>query len=117
MKFLLKWLGLSVEKTPGISVRPTRTFPVALGLAACFGRCVEGLEDVLGAQVRELDEQRGIVEASFGLMFSERIACSMRPIDETNTEVSLESRRIAASSLPKDSAVLDRLELWMREGR
>ncbi|MDQ6931207.1 MAG: hypothetical protein M3126_11160 [Candidatus Eremiobacteraeota bacterium] len=117
MSFILKWLGFLKEKPAGISVRPSRTFDIDLAYDAAVERCVRGLEDVLGAQVRELDRERGTVEASFGLMFSERVACSLQRAGADATQVTLESRRIAGSELPKNSAVLDRLERWMREGR
>ena len=117
MSFLLKWLGLASEATNEISVRPARAFSVSLEYEAAFYHCVRGLEDVLGARVRELDAGRGTIDASFGLMFSERIACLLRPAEVGTTHVIIESRRIAGAQLPKGTPVLDRLELWMREGR
>lgn len=117
MSFLLKWLGFFKDRPAGISVRPSRTFTIHLEYDAAFERCVRGLEDVLGAHVRERDRDSGNIEATFGLMFSERVACSLRRDGGNTTQVTLESRRIAGSELPKRSAVLDRLESWMREGR
>ena len=117
MSFLMKWLGLSIDRSRGISVRPARTFEVDLAYDQAFERAVYGMQEIVGAQVRESDLQRGTVEATFGLMFSERLACSLLRIDDDRTQVSLESRRIAGTELPKDSTVLDRLEVWMREGR
>ncbi|GAC1390530.1 MAG: hypothetical protein NVSMB31_07610 [Vulcanimicrobiaceae bacterium] len=117
MNFIAKWLGLGVENSGGIAVRPSRTMEIGLSYDAAFARCLQGLAEVVGANVREADSQRGTIDATFGLTFSERLACSIARIDETRTRVTIESRRIAGTSLPKDSAVLDRLELWVREGR
>ena len=117
MSFLMKWLGLSIDRSRGISVRPARTFEIDLPYNQAFERCGYGLQEIVGAQVRESDPQRGTIEATFGLMFSERLACSLQRIEDNRTQVSIESRRIAGTELPKDSTVLDRLEIWMREGR
>ncbi|MDP9018172.1 MAG: hypothetical protein M3N19_07615 [Candidatus Eremiobacteraeota bacterium] len=117
MSFIAKWLGLSVDTQSGIAVRPARSIEIDLSYDAAFARCLQGLNDIVGAQVRDADLASGTIDATFGLMFSERLACSVTRIDATKTHVLLESRRIAGTSLPKDSAVLDRLEVWVREGR
>jgi hypothetical protein len=109
VSFLLKWLGLSTGRPSGIAVRPARTFEVPYGFDATYGRCIAALEHAVGANLREVDAQRGYVEATFGLMFSERIACSLERLGPERTRVTLESRRIAANELPKDSLVLQRL--------
>ena len=116
MSFMMKWLGLSIDKSAGISVRPARTIEVELDFEAAVERCVRGLEDVLGAQIREIDRATGEIEATFGLMFSERIACTLRRQDEGHTQVTIESRRIAGAQLPKSLPVLDRFEAWVRDG-
>lgn len=110
MSFLLKWLGLTTERPAGIAVRPVRAFEVPFGFDAAYGRCVNALEQTVGANLREADAQRGYIEATFGLMFSERIACSLDPLGADRTRVTLESRRIAGSEVPKGSIVLERLE-------
>ncbi|MDP9024835.1 MAG: hypothetical protein M3N13_05660 [Candidatus Eremiobacteraeota bacterium] len=117
MSFLLRWLGIGQERPANISVRPSRTLMVGVPYDAAFDRCVYGLQQVVGAQVRAMDRETGTIEATFGLMFSERIACDLRRIDSATTEVAIESRRIAGAELPKDSAVLDRLSQWIAEER
>lgn len=117
MSFLLKWLGLTIEKPAGVAVRPSRTLELALPYGMVFERCVRGLEEALGAQVGVADPQTGCIEASFGLIFSERLACCVRRIDDQTTSVTIESRRIAGSPPTKELPVLDRWEKWVREGR
>jgi hypothetical protein len=115
VSFLLRWLGIGQERTASISVRPSRTLTLAVPYDAAFERCVHGLEEIVGANVRAMDRQTGTIEATFGLMFSERVACDVRRVDENTTQVTIESRRIAGAELPKDSAVLERLSQWIRE--
>ncbi|MFN2528683.1 MAG: hypothetical protein ABR584_08190 [Candidatus Baltobacteraceae bacterium] len=113
MSFILRWLGIVSERPSGISVRPSRTVALGVSYDDAFERCIRGLEDVVGAQIRDMDREHGTIDATFGLMFSERIACIVQRIDERTTQVTLESRRIAGAELPKDSAVLDRLQEWI----
>ncbi len=115
MSFLLRWLGIGRERSTSISVRPSRTLTIAVSYEGAFERCVRGLQDVVGAQIRTMDEQTGTIEATFGLMFSERIACTIERIDAGTTQVTIESRRIAGAELPRDSAVLDRLSEWVAQ--
>lgn len=117
MSFILRWLGLSVERPAGISVRPSRTIEVELPFEAAYARCLTGLRDVAGANIASADAAGGTIDANFGLINSERIGCTVRRLDAERAEVTIESRRFAGAGLPKDSAVLDRLEVWVREGR
>jgi len=113
MSFILRWLGFVSERPSGIAVRPSRTVALEASYDSAFERCIRGLEDVVGAQIRDMDREHGTIDATFGLMFSERVACIVQRIDDGRTQVTLESRRIAGSGLPKDSAVLDRLYEWI----
>lgn len=113
MSFILRWLGFTSERPSGISVRPWRTLTLQVSYDDAFQRCIRGLQDVVGAQIREMDRECGTIEATFGLMFSERITCTVERLDDGATQVTIESRRIAGSELPKGSAVLDRLQEWI----
>jgi hypothetical protein len=117
MSFILRWLGLTIERPTGISVRPSRTVEVELPYEAAYARCLSGLRDVAGANISSESAAGGTIEGTFGLINSERIACTVRRVDANRSEVTIESRRFAGAGLPKDSAVLERLELWIREGR
>ncbi|MDQ2680766.1 MAG: hypothetical protein M3Y21_07075 [Candidatus Eremiobacteraeota bacterium] len=115
MSFLLKWLGIGVDRTANIGLRPSRTLELAAPIDRVFERCIDGLENVLGAIVRERDPQAGTIDASFGLMFSERIFCGLDTIDETHTRVRIESRRNAQAELPKGTQAIDRLAQFLME--
>lgn len=96
-------------------MRPSRALTIAVPFDAAFERCLRGLQEIVGAQIRATDKQTGTIEATFGLMFSERLACSVHGIDEHSSHVTIESRRIAGADIPKSSAVLDRLAEWVAE--
>lgn len=116
MSFLLKWLGLGTERPAALGVRPSRAFVLDAGSDAVFERAMLGLERAVGAHVQSADSARGTIEASFGLMFSERIAIFIRAIEPQRTEVVLESRRIAGVTPPQRLDVLDRLEQFLKTG-
>ncbi len=115
LSFLLKWLGLSIDRSANIGLRPSRTLEVGLPFEAAFERCIDGLENVLGAIVRDRDSSAGTIDASFGLMFSERIFCGLDAIDENRTRIRIESRRNAQVELPKGSEAVDRLTQFLME--
>ena len=113
----MRWLGLTIEKPAGLAVRPSRTVEVALPYDKAFDRCLRGLELAAGANVLNADRAGGTIDAAFGLINSERIGCTVRASDEAHSAVTIESRRFAGTGLPPGSAVLDRLETWLREER
>lgn len=117
MSFLLRWLGLTIDRPEGLSVRPARTLEVALPFEEAFERCMSGLRDGVGANISACDQEAGTIEAAFGLINSERIACMVRRGGATTSVITIESRRIAGSGLSKSSAVLERLSEWIRDGR
>ena len=117
MSFLLRWLGLTIDRPEGLSVRPARTLEVTLPFEAAFERCMSGLRDAVGANIAAYDREAGTIEASFGLINSERIACLVRGGGDTTSLVTIESRRIAGAGLSNSSAVLERLSEWIRDGR
>ena len=117
MSFLLRWLGLTIEKPAGLTVRPARTVDVVLPYDEAFDRCVRGLEVAAGANVTLADRAGGTIEAAFGLINSERIGCTLKRIDDAHTAVTMESRRFAGTGLSQASPVLDRLEVWLKDGR
>lgn len=117
MSFLLRWLGLTIDRPEGLSVRPARTLDVPLPFDEAFDRCMSGLRDAVGANIAASDRAAGTIEATFGLINSERIACTVRRDGATQSLVTVESRRIAGAGLSKGSAVLERLAEWIRDGR
>lgn len=65
---------------------------VDLSTQDAFARCKSGIENVLGGVVT--GERAGEwIEASFGLIDSERLACSFAAADSGRTRVTIETRR------------------------
>jgi len=112
VSFLLKWLGF--ERAPqAFDVRPSRTIVLELSAEAAFDVVLRALDAAVGAQIESADRERGTIDATFGLIFSERIACSLRSLAPGSTEVVLESRRRAAARPTTDRDVLDRLTEYL----
>ena len=114
VSFLRKWLGFDRKREPFI-VRPARTLQLALPFDSAFARVLEALDSAVGAQVRDANRERGTIDATFGLTFSERIACSLRRIDADHTEVTIESRQPATSHPTGDFTVLNALVNYLQK--
>ncbi len=103
---LMRWLGL---KRTTVRLRPSRTLLLDMSYDAAFDRACEGLVSVLGGTVRETDRARGYVEASFGLTFSERIACSIERVDDAHARITVEARRQIQAQPKEESSYVDAL--------
>jgi len=69
-----------------------------------FARCKFGIEQVLGGSVtaeRSLES----LDASFGLVHSERLTCTLDAIDAARTRVTIETRRGVQRDAPASSYV------------
>lgn len=107
---LIRWLGL--ERTT-MRLRPSRTLLLDVPYDAAFDRACDGIANVLGGTVRERDRAGGYVEASFGLTFSERIACTFQRIDDARTRVTIEARRQLQTRAPETSPYVDALANYL----
>jgi hypothetical protein len=101
MKFLREWLR--IERPSGVALHASQTLELQQPYAAAFERCIRGIENVLGGAIREADERRGNIEATFGLINSERLSCTVERIDDANTRILIESRRGATPQPPQSS--------------
>jgi len=98
---LIAWLGIDARKT--VALHPSRTVELDLPADAAFDRCRHGVEDVLGGVVREAYRDRGTLEATFGLIYSDRLTCTVVPIDAAHARVIIETRRGAQAGLTAPS--------------
>ena len=105
---LLRWLGLHRTVTP-VGMRPSRVVECDATYDRAFDRVCEGIGGILGGTVREADRNRGYIEASFGLTFSERIACTIERIDDARTRVTVEARRQIQARPTERSSYVDAL--------
>jgi len=87
---------------------------VPLSAAAAFDRCAEGIERVLGGVIRERDDARGFIEATFGLIFSERLNCTVTEMNDGACVV-IESRRGVQREAVKTSRYVDILADYVME--
>lgn len=101
MKFIRTWLH--VERPPGVALHAAQTLELDRAHDEVFAQCVRGIEDVLGGAVRTSDREGGSIEATFGLIDSERLTCSIVPLDRGRTRVVIESRRGARPEPAKPS--------------
>ena len=107
MRFLLKWLR--PERPPGVGLHPMRSVELDLSPAQTFGRSIHGIEQILGGIVRDSDRARGKIEATFGLINSERISVTVEPLDGGRSRVTIESRRGVSGQPPAGSQYIDAL--------
>ena len=96
MQFLRRWL--KAETAPTVALHPSRTLEIQAPAARTFERCVEGIERVLGGNVARKDPHAGTIEATFGLVGSERLNVSVEAIDANASRVRIESRRGALAA-------------------
>ncbi len=102
MKFLRNWLN--PERPAGVALHAGRNLEVLAPAAQVYARCIGGIEQILGGHVGRADAATGVIEASFGLINSERLTVRVRPLDDARTAVIIESRRGAVSSAPASSS-------------
>jgi hypothetical protein len=111
MRYLLKWL--KPERPSGVALHPSRTIELEMPAAQAFARCIQGIEHVLGGIVREADPARGSIEATFGLVDSERMSVSIDPLEE-RSRVLIESRRGASAGPAKPSQYVKALAEFLQ---
>jgi hypothetical protein len=113
VKFLRDWLR--VERPAGVATHASQTIEIDGAYADAFRRCVRGIEEVLGGAVREADEQRGTIEATFGLIDSERLTCTLAAMDDRRTRIIIESRRGISAAPAKPSTYVRALAEYLRK--
>lgn len=115
MKFLRDWLR--VDRPSGVALHATQTFELDRPYHDVFAQCERGIEDVLGGAIRSRDQARGAIEATFGLIDSERLTCTVTALDEHHTRVIIESRRGASPEPAKASQYVSALAEFLQKGR
>lgn len=112
MRYLFKWL--KVERPSGVALHPSRTLELDVAPQEAFARCTQGIEQILGGAVREADSERGRIEATFGLIDSERMSVSVLPLEGGRSRVVIESRRGASAAPAKPSAYVQALAQFLQ---
>ncbi len=101
MSFFFKWLR--PERPSGVALHPSQTLELDMPYDVAFDRCIEGIEGVLGGVVRESDRQRGRIDATFGLVNSERLSVTLERMEDGRTRAIIESRRVLSTEPPRGS--------------
>ena len=112
MKFLRDWLR--IERPSAIAPAASQRVEIDLPFDEVWRKCIVGIEDVLGGAIREADERRGTIEATFGLVNSERLTCSLIGRSETVIEVLIQSRRGASAEPAKPSQYVRALAQFLQ---
>lgn len=114
MKFLRDWLR--IERPAGIAPNASRRLDLDLAYEDAWCKCIRGVEDVLGGVVRESDRERGTIEATFGLINSERLNCRLHRRGDRATQILIESRRGISAEPPKPSQYVSALAEFLQSG-
>jgi hypothetical protein len=114
VKFLRDWLR--VERPAGVATHASRTIEVDQAYDQAFAQCVRGVEEVLGGAVREANVQSGMIEATFGLINSERLTCLLSRIQANRTRIIIESRRGISAEPAKPSEYVRTLADFLTKG-
>jgi len=111
MQFLKRWLR--IDRPESAAIRPSRRVAVEKPYDEVFDRTIEGIERVLGGIVRENDRANGIIEATFGLTFGERLSCSLEREEENRTAIRVTSRRGVQAEARQHSDYVDALANYL----
>jgi hypothetical protein len=111
MSFFFKWLR--PERPTGVSLHPVRKLELAEPFESVFARSIEGIERILGGIVRESDAQRGTIDATFGLVNSERLSVTLERMENDRTRAIVESRRTLTPSPAVRSDYVDALANYL----
>lgn len=115
MSFLWKWLR--PERPSGVALHPSQTIELDVPFDAAFQLCIRGIESVLGGVVRESDPQRGRIDATFGLVNSERLTVIVERIDESRSRAIVESRRGLSMEPARSSQYVSALADFLRNAK
>jgi|SRR5579884_1106785 len=114
MRFLFKWLR--VERPPGVALHPSRTIELDAPPSQAFRRSIEGIDRVLGGIVRDSNPDLRTIEATFGLINSERLTVRVEALERDRSRVIIESRRGVTGEAPRGSQYVDALANFLLSG-
>jgi hypothetical protein len=115
VNFLRRWL--SVERPPGIALHSSQSVELDCAFDEVFERCTHGIVDVLGGTIDQASAARATIEASFGLIHSERLTCTLRREGDKKTRVFIEARRGASTGPTQPSQYVRALADYLMMSR
>lgn len=111
MKFFRNWLR--VDRPSSAALHPTRTLVIEAPASAVYAACISAIEHTLGGHVYEQNAAAGRIDATFGLVNSERLSVTLAALEEEKTRVTVESRRGALSQQRASSDYVDALTNYL----
>ena len=102
---------MRLNRPPGVRLHPSRVVDLDVPQPEALERCRRGIERILGGVVRETGE--GTIDATFGLIFSERLTCAVTALDGTHSRIAIESRQGPQASAPPGSHYVDELARYL----
>lgn len=111
MQFLRRWL--KIDRPQSAAISPHCKLELLESYDRVFDRAVEGIERTLGGVVRDADRERGTIEATFGLTFSERLTVEVERVEPNLTRVRIESRRGVQAQARYTSDYVDALASFL----
>lgn len=115
MSFLLKWL--KPETSHKISLRPRQDVTLEIAYDDAYANTKTAIEQTLGANVTIDDKSTHLIEASFGLVNSERIRCTFDCKTESTTTIRIEALFPAGANIPKESRAVEALAEALKNNR
>jgi hypothetical protein len=115
MSFIFKWLR--PDRPSGVALHPSRTVELDVPFEVAFDRCIDGIEGALGGAIRERDAEHGTIEATFGLVNSERLSVSLGRMEDGRTRVLIESRRGLSTEPARSSQYVDALAHFLQPAK
>jgi len=101
-----------------VALHPSQTLEIDRPYEIVLEQCIRGINGVLGGVVRFRDDAAGVIEATFGLVDSERLSVSLTRLRDGRTRVVIESRRGArpepTTSSPYVRALAEYLQAALR---
>jgi hypothetical protein len=107
VSFFLKWLR--PETSSRIGMRPHQNVELALSIDAAFDRVLHMLDRELGANISVDDRKTHFIEATFGLVKSERLRIYFETIDDAHTLVRIEAYYQAGMTIAEKSMAVETL--------
>ena len=107
VSFLLKWLR--PETSSRIGMRPHKNVELPLPIDEAHDQVLKQLDQTLGANISVDDRKTHFIEATFGLVKSERLRINFEAMDGSHTLVRIEAHYQAGMTIAEKSTAVEAL--------
>ncbi len=95
-------------------MNPSVAVVLPLTAVEALERCAQGIEYELGGVISNHNLTAGSLDATFGLLHSERISCQCVALDSSHTSVRIVSRALVGTTPRMQSDYVTRLAAYLR---